>query len=109
MLAANPVGEFLEPARLVAHLGERTFDGFAGVPQLHTPVFPIQPSEQLSSGMWGGPGWKVFIDTERQLRATIRYIEENPIKARRPAQKWDFVTPYDGWLPGLHPDRRNRK
>lgn len=67
--------------------------------QRRTPAHPV----------WGGPGWKVFINTERHLRTTIRYIEENPIKARRPAQKWDFVTPYDGWLPGLHPDRRNRK
>lgn len=33
----------------------------------------------------------------------IRYIDDNPIKAHRPRQKWDFVTPYDGWLPGLAP------
>jgi REP element-mobilizing transposase RayT len=66
--------------------------------QRRTPVHPV----------WGGPGWKVFINTERHLRTTIRYIEENPIKARRPPQKWDFVTPYDGWLPGLHPDRKKK-
>jgi REP element-mobilizing transposase RayT len=47
--------------------------------------------------VWGGPGWKVFLDSEEDIRRTVRYVEENPIKARRPAQSWDFVTPYDGW------------
>ncbi len=56
--------------------------------------------------VWGGPGWKVFITTEHHLRTTIRYIEQNPLNARLPAQTWDFVAPYDGWLPGLHPDRK---
>jgi len=36
---------------------------------------------------------------------TIKYVEENPTKARLPAQKWDFVKEYDGWPlhPGHHP------
>jgi REP element-mobilizing transposase RayT len=60
--------------------------------------FPTHP-------VWGGPGWKVFISDRRRLETVIHYIEQNPINARRPPQTWDFVTPYDGWLPGLHPDR----
>lgn len=47
--------------------------------------------------VWGGPGWKVFLDSVDDVRRTVRYVEMNPIKARRPAQDWDFVTPYDGW------------
>jgi REP element-mobilizing transposase RayT len=47
--------------------------------------------------VWGGPGWKVFLDSEEDIRRTVRYVEQNPTKARRPAQSWDFVTAYDGW------------
>jgi REP element-mobilizing transposase RayT len=47
--------------------------------------------------VWGGPGWKVFKSTPEAIVACIKYIRENLIKAGRPAQQWDFVTPYDGW------------
>ena len=51
--------------------------------------------------VWGGPGWKVFLDHPDAVRRTIRYIEANPIKRNLPAQHWPFVTKYDGWP--LHP------
>jgi len=51
--------------------------------------------------VWGGPGWKVFLDHPDAVRRTIRYIEANPIKRGLPAQRWPFVTEYDGWP--LHP------
>jgi REP element-mobilizing transposase RayT len=47
--------------------------------------------------VWGGCGWKVFLDSIDDIQRTIRYVEENPTKARLPAQSWDFVTPYDNW------------
>ena len=53
--------------------------------------------------VWGGPGWKVYLETREDIERVIRYIDDNPLKARRPRQIWDFVTPYDGWLPGLAP------
>ena len=53
--------------------------------------------------VWGGPGWKVYLETRDDIRRVVKYIEDNPAKARRPKQAWDFVTPYDGWLPGLAP------
>ena len=49
--------------------------------------------------VWGGPGWKVFLNTRADIERVVRYIQLNPIKACRPAQSWPFVTPYDGWLP----------
>ena len=51
--------------------------------------------------VWGGPGWKVFLDTPTDIRRTIRYIEENPPQWRLPRQQWSFVKSYDGWP--LHP------
>jgi REP element-mobilizing transposase RayT len=50
--------------------------------------------------VWGGPGWKAYLETVDDFVRVARYIEENPIKARRPRQTWDFVQAYDGWLPG---------
>lgn len=51
--------------------------------------------------VWGGPGWKVYLDTCDDIERVICYIEQNPIKAGRPAQLWPFVQVYDGWLPGI--------
>ncbi len=51
--------------------------------------------------VWGGPGWKVFLDTPPDIRRTIRYIDDNPEKWRLPRQRWPFVKKYDGWP--LHP------
>jgi REP element-mobilizing transposase RayT len=56
--------------------------------------------------VWGGPGWKVFLDTPTDIRRTIRYIEANPPQWRLPRQQWSFVKPYDGWplYPGHSPN-----
>ena len=47
--------------------------------------------------VWGGPGWKVFLDSVPDIERTNGYVELNPVKARRPPQAWEFVTQYDGW------------
>jgi REP element-mobilizing transposase RayT len=50
--------------------------------------------------VWGGPGWKVFLNTQDDIRHIVRYIQDNPRKGGLPEQHWDFVTAYDGWMPG---------
>ncbi len=50
--------------------------------------------------VWGGPGWKVFLDTRDDIQRVAEYIRNNPMKAGRLAQNWEFVRIYDGWLPG---------
>jgi REP element-mobilizing transposase RayT len=47
--------------------------------------------------VWGGPGWKVFLDSTDDVRRTVKYVEGNPMKARLPVQHHPFVVPYDGW------------
>jgi REP element-mobilizing transposase RayT len=60
--------------------------------------------------VWGGPGWRVFLESRDDFERTIRYVEENPAKARLPDQTWPFVTRYDGWVPGgATVSARNRK
>jgi REP element-mobilizing transposase RayT len=47
--------------------------------------------------VWGGPGWKVFLDSTDDIRRTIPYVERNPVKARKAPQYYPFVTRYDDW------------
>jgi REP element-mobilizing transposase RayT len=56
-----------------------------------------QKLRTLEHPVWGGPGWKVFLDHPDEIRRTIRYVENNPVKARRSSQRWSFVSDYDGW------------
>src|ERR1700687_3543776 len=50
--------------------------------------------------VWGGPGWKVFLNSREDIARTVHYVEDNPIKTFQPPQSWPFVRVYDGWLPG---------
>jgi REP element-mobilizing transposase RayT len=47
--------------------------------------------------VWTLGGWKVFLDTPKEVWSRIRYVEGNPMKERLPRQMWPFVTPYDNW------------
>ena len=47
--------------------------------------------------VWGGPGWKVFLDHPDEVQQIVRYIQANPLKTGRPQQAWGFVNSYDGW------------
>ena len=50
--------------------------------------------------MWAQRLWKVYLDDEEALQNAIRYVEENPVKEGKPAQKWSCVTPFRGLDPG---------
>jgi REP element-mobilizing transposase RayT len=49
--------------------------------------------------VWGGPGWKVFLNTREDMRRIVKYIEGNPPERGLSEQHWPFVTEYDGWMP----------
>ncbi len=51
----------------------------------------------LAHPTWTRGGWKVFLDHPDDIQRTIRYIENNPLKMRLPAQHWGFVQTYDNW------------
>jgi hypothetical protein len=51
--------------------------------------------------VWTRGGWKVILDHPDEVRRTIRYIDDNPLKLRLPEQHWPFVKAYDNWP--LHP------
>jgi hypothetical protein len=45
---------------------------------------------------WAENQWKVFLNSDEEIRREIRYVEENPGKAGFRRQRWSFVTPYTG-------------
>jgi len=45
-------------------------------------------------GCWARKEWKVFLDHDAAILRAIRYVENNPLKEGKSAQKWTFVTPY---------------
>jgi REP element-mobilizing transposase RayT len=47
-------------------------------------------------GCWARGQWKVFLDDVEDIVRAIRYVENNPLKEGRPAQRWKFVAPYQG-------------
>lgn len=47
--------------------------------------------------LWTTGGWKSFLDSPDSVRGAIKYVQNNPAKADRQSQSWQFVTQYDGW------------
>ena len=45
---------------------------------------------------WARGQWKVYLDSESDLRRAMRYVEDNPAKEGLPPQRWSFVTKLDG-------------
>jgi REP element-mobilizing transposase RayT len=50
--------------------------------------------------VWGGPGWKVFLESRDDIQRTVDYVRGNRPRGEQCAQAWSFVRLYDGWLPG---------
>jgi hypothetical protein len=44
---------------------------------------------------WTRHEWACFPFSLDDVRRAIRYVENNPLKERKRAQRWDFVTPFD--------------
>jgi len=40
-------------------------------------------SRDAEHPVWGGSGWKVFLDTPADIRRTIEYVETNPVTIGR--------------------------
>ena len=59
---------------------------------LHPFAERRRENERLPS-CWARGQWAVFLNTEEDIHRAIRYVEENPIKAGLPPQRWMFVTP----------------
>jgi len=45
---------------------------------------------------WARNYWCPFVRSEEHMRAAIRYVEKNPVKAGLRRQNWSLVTRYEG-------------
>ena len=44
--------------------------------------------------LWAKNAWHVFLHTDTEIRQRIAYVNDNPIKAGRSKQTWNFVTEF---------------
>jgi hypothetical protein len=44
---------------------------------------------------WAAGGWCVYLDRPEQVWQRIQYVEENPMAAGLPRQRWGFVVPFE--------------
>ena len=58
---------------------------------LHPFGHLAQPGQRVPK-CWTRGEWKVFLFKTEDIIRAIRYVENNPIKDGKPAQKWPFVT-----------------
>ncbi len=42
---------------------------------------------------WARKQWACFLNNENAIRRAIAYVENNPIKDGKPAQRWQFIRP----------------
>ena len=61
---------------------------------LHPFAERRRPNGRLPA-CWARNPWAVYLDTEEDIVRAIQYVEENPVKAGLPPQRWKCVTPYD--------------
>jgi hypothetical protein len=47
--------------------------------------------------VWTTDPWVVFKQDVGAMWEAVDYVERNPLKEGLARQRWEFVTPYDGW------------
>jgi REP element-mobilizing transposase RayT len=60
-------------------------------------IHPLQGCRQANGrtpSPWVVGGWFVYLNSPADVRARIRYVTDNPLKARLPPQRWEFVRAY---------------
>lgn len=85
---------------LIRRHDHRAEDMIAGLQEKARSALVEAGNRPVNHPVWtDGSGWKTFINSRRQFEKEIKYIWRNPKKIGRPEQMWDFVQPYDGWMP----------
>jgi hypothetical protein len=56
-------------------------------------------ARNVNHPVWGGPGWKRYLNTLGDIERVIAYIRKNPLEIGQPEQWLKFVKEYNVWLP----------
>jgi len=59
------------------------------------PMARFQGDRRRPPKVWARGHWKVFLDSQADVRRAIQYVEDNPAKEGKPPQRWHFVKPFD--------------
>ncbi len=59
------------------------------------PLAQFASSKGRKPSPWARNYWAPFIRTREHMRAAIRYVEQNPVKAGLRRQRWSLVVPYE--------------
>ncbi len=79
------------------------------VEQAMHPLARFAKPGKLPPKLFARGGQHRFLFEPRQVRDRIVYVEQNPVKAGLPPQRWSFVKPYrDQALPTLSRERSER-
>ncbi|MCG3178640.1 MAG: hypothetical protein BIFFINMI_00968 [Phycisphaerae bacterium] len=55
------------------------------------PLADLAGSQEEPPQMWARGAWKVFLNSQRDIRRAIDYVRRNPIEEGMPHQRWGFV------------------
>lgn len=76
--------------RIAGHLKARATQQLVA-DDLH-PFAHLRAKDGRFPSVWTHRAWKVYLNDYDDIERSIRYVENNPIKEGRPAQRWLFVT-----------------
>ncbi|MBI1368317.1 MAG: hypothetical protein GC162_06650 [Planctomycetes bacterium] len=80
--------------RIVGHLKG------AATHQLHEdrrhPLNGQMTNDGSTPSPWARKSWDVYLDSHEAVRRAVRYVQDNPVKEGKPAQRWSFVRDYEG-------------
>ncbi len=77
--------------RIAGHLKARATRQL-NTEHLH-PLAKFASADKPAPSPWARYPWTIYVDTRKHLRSAITYVENNPLKERKPRQHWSFVTP----------------
>ncbi len=60
------------------------------------PMRHCRARHDVQRSPWARGQWSVFLEGEDAIYNAIDYVEQNPIKEGKPAQRWPFVVPFLG-------------
>jgi REP element-mobilizing transposase RayT len=111
-IVANAIGEAIDECKYTCYdcaimpdhvhlvirkhrdLAEEMIEKIQAFSRLRLSEFGLR---EVDHPTWTRGGWKVFLDHPDEVWRTNRYIENNPLKVKLPAQKWPVVNVYDNW------------
>ncbi len=85
-----------EHVHLVVHAAERSITRVVGhlkgraTQRLNFAKLWPDPKRPV----WAEKCWRVFLNSEEDVRRAIAYVENNPLKEGKPRQHWSFVEPF---------------